>query len=630
MKKKQAMICSGIVVLGVVLTFIIFSGQIIPNTTQLTTPDPTPSTSVSLPTDQETLESLPEDLVWESNPTDPIFSSSKAQPGGTLYVAIPSFPLTLRTVGPDSNTSFRSYLLDNLWGLTDIHPNTRNIIPLLASQWAFGKDKRSMFFRIHPRAKWSDGVSVTADDFLFMAEMMKSPHIVAPFSNDYFKQHIERIVKYDEKTIGIFALRPYPNLEQYVSFAPRPRHFYKGQIPKDFVKRYNWKAEPVIGPYLLTKVRKGKSFTFEKQKDWWAKDLRYIKNRFNPKRLIVKVVRDEAVTFELFKKGNFDVFEAMTPERWHLKCQGEVFDKGYIEKTTFYTDSPRSNRGFYLNTADPLFQNQQIKQAFAHAMNIDLSIEKFFRGDVFRLERVFTGYGPYENKAIKARRYSIERVGTLMKSLGWERGSDGIWAKGRQRFSVKVTYSHEIYTGHLSLLAEEAKKTGIELTLEFLDGSTAFKKIREKKHQVAFMAWGTGLIPEPWQHFHSVNAKPNTNNVSNTVDQEMDNLIDQYRQTTDEAEHIRLAHLIAQRVHTLGDFVPSHYFPYVRACHWRWMRLPEKGAATLLSQQQVFDSTSSTTGGLFWIDQKMKKETQSAKKNGGSFPPINRIENQPQ
>ena len=373
MKHTQAMMY--IVILNIVLALASACNR----SNEPSTPDVTNvNEKVTAQQPSQPLEKLPEGLVWESNATDPIYSSLKAKEGGTFYITIPTFPLTLRTIGPDSNSAFRSYLLDNNWSLIDIHPNTRKIIPLLASKWAFGKDKRSMFFQIHPDAKWSDGVSVTADDFLFMAEMVQSKHILAPFYNDYWKQHIEKIVKYDQKTIGVFALRPYPKLEQYVSFAPRPKHFYKGVVPKDFVKRYNWKAEPVTGPYALKKMRKGKGFTFEKQKDWWAKDLRYIKNRFNPKRLVLKVVRDEAVTYERFKKGSFDVFEAMTSERWHLKCQGEEFDKGYIEKTTFYTDSPRSNRGFYLNTNNPLFKNQQIKHAFAHALNIDLSIERIF------------------------------------------------------------------------------------------------------------------------------------------------------------------------------------------------------------------------------------------------------------
>ena len=40
------------------------------------------------------------------------FSSSKAKKGGTWEVFMRDFPRTLRTIGPDANGAFRSYLLD--------------------------------------------------------------------------------------------------------------------------------------------------------------------------------------------------------------------------------------------------------------------------------------------------------------------------------------------------------------------------------------------------------------------------------------------------------------------------------------------------------------------------------------
>ena len=67
-----------------------------------------------------------------------------------------------------------------------------------------------------------------------------------------------------------------------------------------------------------------------------------------------------------------------------------------------------------------------------------------------------------------------------MTESGWERGDDGIWTKGDMRYSVKVTYSFDGHTPRLVLLKEEAKKAGIEMNLQRLDGSAMFKLILEK------------------------------------------------------------------------------------------------------------------------------------------------------
>ncbi len=110
---------------------------------------------------------LPEDIKWLTNETDPVYASSDAKKGGTYKTGLLSFPLTFRVVGPDSNSGFRSAILGNQLSLIGIHPNTENIIPELATHWAFGKDKKTMYFKLNQNARWSDGHPVTAHDFTY-------------------------------------------------------------------------------------------------------------------------------------------------------------------------------------------------------------------------------------------------------------------------------------------------------------------------------------------------------------------------------------------------------------------------------------------------------------------------------
>ena len=68
------------------------------------------------------------------------------------------FPATLRTIGPDANGAFRSYLLDyNVISLVHPHPNSDGYYPGLANSWAVGKDGRTVYFRLDPDAQYSDG-----------------------------------------------------------------------------------------------------------------------------------------------------------------------------------------------------------------------------------------------------------------------------------------------------------------------------------------------------------------------------------------------------------------------------------------------------------------------------------------
>src|SRR5690606_7272145 len=142
---------------------------------------PTETRLVENPPTYESV-SITEELEWLTNDEDPTFASPDAKRGGTYRTFIIGFPQTLRRDGPDSNTGdFTSIKRSMYLGLVDLHPNTLNFIPSLATHWAFGADGKTVYYKLDPRARWSDGVPVTADDFVFAREFGLSEHIVDPF-----------------------------------------------------------------------------------------------------------------------------------------------------------------------------------------------------------------------------------------------------------------------------------------------------------------------------------------------------------------------------------------------------------------------------------------------------------------
>ncbi|RTZ95023.1 MAG: ABC transporter substrate-binding protein [Deltaproteobacteria bacterium] len=567
---------------------------------------------------------LPEDIKWLTNDTDPVFASKDAKKGGTFHTSIMNFPLTFRVVGPDSNSSFRSAILGNQLSLIGIHPNTENIIPEIATHWAYGKDRKTMYFKLNKKARWSDGQPVTAHDFAYTLEFMRSKYIVAPWYNDYYTKEIDKVIVYDDETLAVVATKAEPDLHLKLAISPTPRHFFK-ELGKDFVRRYNWKIVPNTGPYQIVDFKKGKYIKFKRKRDWWAANLRYFKNRFNANSVIYKVVRDPNLVWEHFKKARFDVFGITIPKYWHVKTRIPIFKNGYAHKIWFFNDTQRSATGMWLNQDKAIFKDKRVRYAFAHAMNIQKVISEVLRNDYFRLEQGFVGYGRYTNPDIRARRFNLAKVDEYMKSAGWHRGQDGIWEKGGMRFSVEVSYSVEEHTPRLVVLKEEAKKAGVELRLQKLDGAAAYKKIMEKKHTVAWMGWSTSMRPQYWEHFHSVNAhKPQTNNITNTDDAKMDRLIDAYRNSLDEEERIALSRKIQVRIHEIGPFVPTFMVPYVRQAYWRWWRLPRvPGTKT---SDTLFDPFNSSNGGLFWYDKARYEETKKAMKRKKVFPPVTIID----
>lgn len=236
---------------------------------------------------------------------------------------------------------------------------------------------------------------------------------------------------------------------------------------------------------------------------------------------------------------------------------------------------------------------------------------------------VFSGYPGYTNTDIEPRKYDLEKAEQYFTAAGWDaRGPDGIRMKDGNRLSISIPYSQTNLTERFVILIEEAKKAGVEIVLQQMDGSTMFNSLLEKKHQVAYLALTTDFRPEYWSLFHSENAhKPNTNNFNNVDDPVLDELIDEYRLSTNENERKRLSRDIQQQIHDLGIYVPSYRVPFNRTGYWRWLKLPEHHGTRI--SDYLFPPVG---GGLFWIDEDAKKETLDAMKTDKTFEPVSIID----
>ncbi|MER0459704.1 extracellular solute-binding protein [Aeromonas caviae] len=571
---------------------------------------------------------LPADLKWESNDTDPVYADPEAKRGGTFRDFMSSFPLTLRKYGPDSNGGFAAYVRETNLPLLSTHPVTRNPIPMLANQWAFGADNKTLYFRINPKARWSDGQPVTADDWVFTLKMMRSKEINDPWYNNYYSTQISEVTKFDDHTLAITSgtEKSREDLLEALPFTPEPSHAIK--LTANWVKEYNWKVLPVTGPYQIGELKKGKSVTFDRVKDWWGNDERYFQHRFNPDRIEIKVLRDQNIAWQHFLRGELDTFPLVMPNWWHDKSKTAEFEKGYIERLWFYNQTPQPPMGLYLNTADPLLSNLDVRLGIQHALALDKMIATLLRGDYQRLNTYGSGQGDFTNTDLKARPFDPALAREFFAKAGFTKtGPDGILRNDKgQPLSLSITYTTAEHAQRLTLLREEAKKAGLNLELNLMDASAGFKSMLEKKHQSAWMAWSGGRYPAYWEHFHRVNAnKPQTNNIMNIDDDRISALVEQYDKAFDFSKKADLSRQIQQRLYELASFVPAYQVPYTRAGAWRWVRLPKVPAtpqSDLLYWPLDGSNSGYSFGGLLWIDEAAKAQTRAAIKGGQTLPPV--------
>lgn len=587
----------------------------------------------------KSLADLPVDLQWQDGSTLPEIGSPDARKGGTEYGRIQDFPRTLRTVGPDSNGSFRTWILDDTtMQIAHRHPDEFLYYAGLAESWAVDMESKTVFVKLDRNAQWSDGIPITANDFLFMFWFFQSPYIIAPWYNNWYGTQYTNITRYDDYTFSISIPEAKPDMDARVlELRPMPQHFFN-EVGDDFVERYQWKFAPTTAAYIVRDedIKKGRSIVLTRNKDWWANDKKSWRYRFNPDRIRLSVIRDTPKVFEAFKRGDIDQFGLGLAEYWYDKLPDDDADvqAGYIHKSVFYNQRPRPTYGLWINTSRPLLDNQDIRTGIQFATNWQLVIDKYFRGDFTRMQTSSDGYGEFSHPTLTARPFDIDRALESFSKAGFsERDSDGILVNDQgQKLAFTLSTGYENLKDLLTILKEEAAKAGVEFRIEVLDGTAGWKKVQEKKHDIHFSAFSVQLemYPRFWETYHSDNAyddaffedgsinparklKTQTNNLEALAIFEMDKMIDRYRTSDSKEEMIRLAAKMTELHHEHASFSPGYFQGFFRVGHWRWVKYP--------ASFNYKHARAATELFVHWIDSDLKEETLAARKDGVTFEP---------
>lgn len=582
---------------------------------------------------------IPQGLVWENGMDLPDIGSPEATKGGTQYEFMPDFPATLRVNGPDANGEFRRWILDYVaLTLAHRHPNEFEFHPAIATEWAVDFANRTVYARLNPAARFTDGEPITADDFMFMFYFFLSEDINDPWSANWYSTQYTNITKYDDHTISISMTEAKPDMAALaLGLSPVPEHFFQ-ELGPDFAERYQWRFVPHGGAYEIKpeNVNMGVNIVMTRVEDWWAKDLKFFRNRFNMDSINFSVIRDTANQFEAFRRGDLDNFRIRTADYWYENLPDTDPDvaNGYIHKSQFYNDGPRSPWGLWINSARPHLDNLDVRMGMQYASNWELVLQRYFRNDFTRLNSAQEGYGEFTNPNVIARPFDITLAREHFARAGFDRsGPDGILMNAAgDRLSFTLSTHYERYRDVFTILREEAAKAGLEYRLEMLDVAAGSRKVSEKQHDIYFIGlnYGLEMYPRYWDGYHSDNAyddaflddgsvnparqiKTQTNNLESFANFEMDQLIDRYTASSSREEMIQLAHQMTQMHHDNASFAPGFVEPFYWHASWRWVRWP--------ADFNVRYSNYAEDAFVHWIDTDMKEETLAARRSGQTFEP---------
>jgi peptide/nickel transport system substrate-binding protein len=284
----------------------------------------------------------------------------------------------------------RSYVIESLMARGFDEPFT--LYGLLAQTVETDPARSYVIFGLDPRARFSDGHPVTAQDVIFSWQLLRDKGR-ANYRTYYAK--VRRAEALGERSVR-FDLEAADDRELPLILGLMPI------LPKHAIDPSTFDQTsfaPLLGsgPYVVADVRAGESVLLKRNPDYWGRDLSVSRGYWNFDEIRFEFYRDGNAEFEAFKKGLVDVRTETDPGRWKTAYDVPAVRDGRIVREAFSTGLPRPLTAFVFNTRLPMFADVRVREAIGLLFDAEWVNHNFFF-DLYRRTASF-----FEGSELSAR-----------------------------------------------------------------------------------------------------------------------------------------------------------------------------------------------------------------------------------
>lgn len=393
------------------------------------------------------------------------------------------------------------------------------ISPGLARTWTVSPDGLEYTFEIDPRATFSDGKRVTAEDVVFTLKKITDPEAPsAQFGPLFDALDRDKTRAVDADTARVVFTRARADQLLAFNIPVLPRHFYgRGNFARDFDRKVMG-----AGPYVLSNIDAGNSILLQRRDDYW-RAMPWIRE------VEFQIVPDDAMAWNAVKAGALHETR-MNSDQWKAEKDNPAV-RDVVDIRRFYM------LGYNFipwNTRDPILADVRVRRALAMAFDRRAVINNLFYGTA----RVVTGpYVPDQwayNPDVKPIEFNLDAARKLLSEAGWtDSDGDGVLDRGGRRLEIELL----LPTGNVTsasqaqVFQEALAKIGVRLRLSTVDAPVMFERVLGGKFQSAFLGWDLDLDPDLYALFHSSQVPPDGTNFVGYSNPRVDQLIEEGRTT---------------------------------------------------------------------------------------------------
>ena len=287
--------------------------------------------------------------------------------------------------------------------LLNVDPNLERV-DWLAESWSFepsGTD-HVLSVKLREGVRFHNGDTLSAHDFRYAYERQRDPVSRSAIRFRYVRD----LVVHDHYRFDVVFDRPDALFTHWnLALWAVPRRYFEA------VGDAGVQARPVgTGPWKFVSRKPREELVVERFEDYWNADAAP-----RAKRLVIKIIPEDTTRVAAFKTGAVDWIDGVPP--------AQVAEFGGLPGVRMASLPTPNNLYFAINAVDPRnpLADVRVRQAVAHAIDIDAIVEHIVHGQGIRTVQVAPGTLGYD-PTLESYAYDPVRARALLAEAGYPRG----------------------------------------------------------------------------------------------------------------------------------------------------------------------------------------------------------------
>lgn len=478
---------------------------------------------------------------------------------------------------------------------------------LVADKIEMPHDRSWVAFQINTSAKFSDGTPITADDVIFSFETLRDKGLP---TYRYYYNDVETVKKTNDSRVVFQFKKNISNRELPLILGELPilsKNFWLG---KDFSKTIL--TPPVSsGPYKIKSFEPGRSITYERDENYWAKDLNVNKGLYNFDTVKYDYYRDATVATEAFKADDIDIRIENEAKKWVSFAGEDAVKDGRIKMTNFYHELPSGMQGFVFNLRRPIFADPKVREALNYVFDFNWTNANLFHGLYKRTTSFFDNsplkapplpekqelklLTPFKNQLpprvftqefklpdTQNMRVNFAKALSLLGTAGWHVHQDGILRNGKGEpfeFEILLDAASASAWERITLpFIGQLKRLGIRAKVSVVDVIQYKNRMDNFDYDMIVAVWGQSLSPGNEQRYFWGSEAADSQGSSNYAglkNKAIDALIEKVITADSNEELLTAVHALDRALLWQYLVIPHWHTPMYRVLYWNKFDMPK-------------------------------------------------------